>query len=290
VQVAEYAIANKLVEEAAFACWVPFVIKRRGRIIGSINSPYHKRTHKFGIEIPKTVKRALEIDKETNTDFWEKATLKEMKHVRPAFRILEDEDVIPIGSQWIPCHIIFDIKVDFTRKARFVAGGHKAETPKGITYSSVVSRDSIRIAFLLAALNDVDILAADIGNAYLNADAREKVHTTLGIEFGQNMAGKTAILCKALYGLKSSGAAWRAHLANTLHDLQYRSSLADPDIWMRPSVKRNGEHYYEYVAVYVDDILVISESPKQTMDCLSKLYRLKEGSVGKPTQYLGPRY
>jgi hypothetical protein len=287
VQVAEYAIANKLVEEAAFAWWVPFVIKRRGRIIGSINSRYHKRTHKFGIEIPKTVKRALEIDKETNTDLWEKAILKEMKHVRPAFRILEDEDVIPIGSQWIPCHIIFDIKVDFTRKARFVAGGHKAEAPKGITYSSVVSRDSIRIAFLLAALNDVDILAADIGNAYLNADAREKVHTTLGIEFGQNMAGKTAIICKALYGLKSSGAAWRAHLANTLHDLQYRSSLADPDIWMRPSVKRNGEHYYEYVAVYVDDILVISESPKQTMDCLSKLYRLKEGSVGKPTQYLG---
>jgi hypothetical protein len=148
----------------------------------------------------------------------------------------------------IPCHIIFDVKVDFTRKARFVAGGHKTEAPKGITYSSVVSRNSTRIAFLLAALNDIDILAADIGNAYLNADAREKVHTTLGLEFGQNMAGKTAVICKALYGLKSSGAAWRAHLANTLHDL-----------------------YYEYVAVYVDDILVIAESPKETMNCLAKL-------------------
>ncbi len=56
---------------------------------------------------------------------------------------------------------------------------------------------------------------------------------------------------------------------------------------MRPNRKRNGELYYEYVAVYVDDILVIAESPKETMDCLAKLYRLKEGSVGKPTQYLG---
>jgi hypothetical protein len=51
-------------------------------------------------------------------------------------------------------------------------------------------------------LNDVDILATDIGNAYLNANAREKVHTTLGLEFGQNMAGKTAIIRKALYGRK----------------------------------------------------------------------------------------
>jgi hypothetical protein len=262
---------------------VPFVIKCRERITGSINSRYHKHTHKFGIEIPKTVQRALEIDKETKTDFWEKAILKEMKHVRPAFRILEDNGMIHVGSQWIPCHIILDIKVDFTRKARFVAGGHKTEAPKGITYSSVVSQDSICIAFLLATLNDVDILPADIGNAYLN----EKVHTTLGLEFGQIMAGKTAIICKALYGLRSSGAAWRAHLANTLHDLQYRSSLADPDIWMRPNRKQNGELYYEYVAVYVDDILVIAKPPKETRNCLAKLYCLKEDSVGKPTQYLG---
>jgi hypothetical protein len=70
--VAEYAVANKLIEEAAFAWWVPQVLKQRERIIGVLNSCYHKRTHKFGIEVPKTVKRALEIDKETQTDFWEK--------------------------------------------------------------------------------------------------------------------------------------------------------------------------------------------------------------------------
>jgi hypothetical protein len=145
------------------------VLKQRERIIGAINSRYHKRTHKFGIEVPK---RALEIDKEKNTNYWEKAILKEMTHVRPAFRVLEEQETTPIGSQWILCHMVFDIKVDFTRKARFVAGGHKAEAPKSITYSSMVSRDSIRIAFLLAALNEVDILAANIGNAYLNADCR----------------------------------------------------------------------------------------------------------------------
>jgi hypothetical protein len=48
-----------------------------------------------------------------------------------------------IGFQEIGCHIVFDIKMDFTRKARFVAGGHMTDTPAAMTYSSVVSRESI---------------------------------------------------------------------------------------------------------------------------------------------------
>jgi hypothetical protein len=60
--------------------------------------------------------------------------------------------------------MIFDVKMDFTRKAHFVAGEHMTNPPPEITYSSVVTRGSVRIAFLLAALNDVDLLATDIGN------------------------------------------------------------------------------------------------------------------------------
>ena len=79
------------------------------------------------------------------------------------------------GYQEIKCHVIFDIKMDFTRKARFVAGGHMTETPVALCYSSVVSCDSVRIAFLVAALNDLDVFACDIGNAYLNAPCKEKI-------------------------------------------------------------------------------------------------------------------
>ena len=78
------------------------------------------------------------------------------------------------GFQEITCHIVFDVKMDFTRKARFVANGSMTDMPIGLCYSSVVSRDSVRIAFLVAALNDLDLLACDIGNAYLNAPCREK--------------------------------------------------------------------------------------------------------------------
>jgi hypothetical protein len=48
-----------------------------------------------------------------------------------------------IGFPEIGCHIVFDIKMDFTRKARFCAGGHTTNTLTAITYSSIVSRDSV---------------------------------------------------------------------------------------------------------------------------------------------------
>ena len=54
IEVAEYAVAHGIDGEAAFAWWVPFTLKRRNRIIAAVNKRYHKRTHKFGIEIPKT--------------------------------------------------------------------------------------------------------------------------------------------------------------------------------------------------------------------------------------------
>ena len=67
--------------------------------------------------------------------------------------------------QEIGCHCIFDIKMDFTRKCRFVAGGKMTEAPPLITYSSVVSHKSVHLAFLIAALNGVNILSCNLENA-----------------------------------------------------------------------------------------------------------------------------
>ena len=119
------------------------------------------------------------------------------------------------GFQEIGCHIVFDIKMDFTRKARFVAGGHTTTAPSSITYSSVVSRDSIRLAFLIAALNDIDIMSCDLENAYLNAPCREKIWFEGGLECGEDR-GKVCIMVRSLYGLKSAGAAFRSTLAQLL--------------------------------------------------------------------------
>ena len=74
--------------------------------------------------------------------------------------------------------MIFDVKMDgkFTRKTKLVADRHTTATSSSI-FSSVVSRDSVRIAFLLASLHDLDIFACDIFNEYLNAKCGEKLWT-----------------------------------------------------------------------------------------------------------------
>ncbi len=86
--------------------------------------------------------------------------------------------------------------------------------------------------------------------------------------------------------MKSSGAAWQNILAGTFCDLGFKSSLADPDVWMRPAI-HHGKYYYEYSFVCVDDLLVLSTDPLKIMTPLSKIYHLKEGSNGKPKLYLG---
>jgi len=147
IELAEYGAMHNLLDEPAFAWWAKEVIQRKKRIISKVKSRYWQRTHKFGIQLPKTVAEALRLDEENGNSLWHDAIQKELKNVQIAFKFLEDGEPIPIGHKEIPCHIIFNIKMDFTRKARFVAGGHKTDPPTSLTYSSVVSRDSVRIGF-----------------------------------------------------------------------------------------------------------------------------------------------
>ena len=81
------------------------------------------------------------------------------------------------GYEHVNVHMIFDIKTNgkFTRNSILVADGHPTALPSSITCSSVVSRESVTISFLLASLNDLDIFACDICNAYLNTKLREKI-------------------------------------------------------------------------------------------------------------------
>ncbi len=91
------------------------MLKKRDRIISLVckrTTRYLKRTLKFGIEVPKTVKEALALDCKNGNTLWADAIAKEMKEVRTAFIILPDGHSAPIGYQKIPCHMIFDVKVE----------------------------------------------------------------------------------------------------------------------------------------------------------------------------------
>ncbi len=121
METTEYAVTKGIDHEPAFNWWVPYVLKMRDRKIFLVHkrtTHYLKRTHKFGIEVFKTVKEALALDCKNGNTLWADAIAKEIKEVRIAFNILPDGRSAPNGYQKIPCHMIFDEKMeDFQQKA-----------------------------------------------------------------------------------------------------------------------------------------------------------------------------
>eukprot|EP00934_Nitzschia_sp_Nitz4_P002319 Nitzschia sp. Nitz4//scaffold471_size5685//193//5616//NITZ4_009210-RA/size5685-processed-gene-0.1-mRNA-1//1//CDS//3329552692//2319//frame0 len=289
IEVALYAVANRIDDEPAFSWWVKQVLKKRQRLIKVMKTAnnHFRKHYKFGIRMSRTVKEALALDQEIGNSLWLDAIKKEMGNVRVAFESKGVNGKAPPGYKRVDLMMVFDLKMDFTRKARLCARGDQTDPPNTLTYSSVVSRESVRIAFLVAALNDLELTMFDIGNAYLNAPTTEKLYTVAGPEFGDNEEGHTMVIVRALYGLKSSGAAYRSHFAQTLRDLGFTSCLADADVWRREATKENGFQYYEYILTYVDDCLIVSENPGQIINCLKHEFGYLLKDVGPPNRYLG---
>ncbi len=108
-------MTKELDHEPAFNWWVPHVLRKRGLIISLVRrrtTCYLKRTHKIGIEISKTVKEALALDCKNGNTLWADAIAKEMREVHIAFNILPDGSSAPVGYQKIPCHMVFDVKME----------------------------------------------------------------------------------------------------------------------------------------------------------------------------------
>eukprot|EP00978_Attheya_sp_CCMP212_P028576 scaffold99084_cov45-Attheya_sp.AAC.1 len=129
-------------------------MKKRDRIISKVKSKYWARTHKYGIRVPKHIKEAKEIDLENGDTQWMDSVRLEMKNVRIAFEEYDGNPEELIGYEEITGHLVFDVKLgeNFRRK-----------TP----------------------LNDLDILGADVQNAFLTAPNKEKVWIWAGPgEFG----------------------------------------------------------------------------------------------------------
>jgi hypothetical protein len=186
--------------------------------------------------------------------------------------------------------MIFDVKMeDFCRKARFVAGRHTTDIPYEMTCASVVSRESVRVALTLDALNDLYVNMADIENAYLTAPLTEKVWTVLGPEFGDD-TGKRALIMRSLYGLKSASAAFRNHLDECMKHLGWNPFRADRDLWMKAETCHDdGVLYWAYILIYVDDILCVHHDPGAPLAKLDEYFKMKEFSIQVTTFYLGAK-
>ena len=101
--------------------------------------------------------------------------------------------------------------------------------------------------------------------------------------------GKVFIVVRDLYGLKSSGAAFRGFLAERLDDMGFKSSIAYPNVWMREATKSDGEEYYKYILDYVDDLLAISSDGRFVILEVAEMFKLKKDKSELPDIYLGGR-
>ena len=90
-----------------------------------------------------------------------------------------------------------------------------------------------------------------------------------------------------LYGLKLSWAAFRALLADKLDKIVFNSSTADPYVWIRTETKEDGEQYYEFVLVYVDNIIAISQDTVSEIREVAEKFKLKKYKIEPPDIYLG---
>ena len=121
----------------------------------------------------------------------------------------------------------------------FVSDGHLFETPASITYSTVVSRDSVRVLILVADLNNLETMGSDVQNAFLSAENIENHWIRDGPEFGAEQ-GKVFIVKRYLYVLKSASADFRSFVEKKLDEIGFRSRPANPDVWLIPAIKKNG--------------------------------------------------
>ena len=241
-------------------------LKKFGRLVNQqkLRNRRLRPMYKYGYQVPRDHDEAVFIDEKNGNTKWQDSEKLEIKQIDD-YDTHEDLGLgtpIPEGYTNIPCHMVYDVKHDGRHKARFVAGGHKTSTPIDATYSGVVSLQGIRLVTFLAELNDLELWGTDIGNAYLESYTSEKICFIAGKEFGER-AGHTMKMVKAQYGLKSSGKCWHDRLFEVLYDMGFRPSKAEADIWMRDA----GDHY-EYLACYVDDLLIASKNPQAIIDAL----------------------
>ena len=158
-------------------------------------------------------------------------------------------------------------------------GNLTGELSSDFTYAPVVSLEFIQILFLLAAMNQLEVLMVDISCAFLQSNCKEKIYTVDGKEWGED-EGKILVLLKAVYGLKSCGSAWYEEFATALISLGFVPSNASPCVFIR-----RHQDSYKYIVCYVDDCLVFSRRAKEVIDSINELYNTK--GEGFPTYFLG---
>jgi hypothetical protein len=140
----------------------------------------------------------------------------------------------------------------------------------------------------IAGLNDLEVHGSDAQNTFLTSPNKEKVWLKARPEHGAE-SGKNLLIVRSLHGLKPASASFRACMAKKWESMGFKLSVADPDAWMRPASKSDGEEHCEHVLMCVDDMLAISADPMPIMLDIQGMVRFKNDKIEEPSNHLQAR-
>ena len=171
-------------------------------------------------------------------------------------------------------------------KACLVAKGYaqKYGVDYNETFSPVVRFSSIRALLAFAVQNDMLVHQMDVVTAFLNGHLKEDIYMEQPPGYVQ--PGTENLVCKlkrSLYGLKQSPRCWNATFREHLESTHFRQSTADPCVFIRTE-----ETGVTIVAVYVDDLIIITKTPERMEEVKSNLAaKFKMKDLGKLHYCLG---
>ena len=204
---------------------------------------------------PKTYREALQ---RPDRDKWDAAIQDEYKSWKK--NAVSEEAILPEGRKAIDTKLVFKTKRDalmriLRYKVRGVARGFKQI--EGVdyfeTFSPTVGMKPIKLLFALAAKYGWEIKQMDFETAFLNALLEEEIYIKPPPGYVmENPACTVLRLRKALYGLKQASRGWWKTLDAFLRSLGYQRSDIDECLYFKDV---NGKRIY--LAVYVDDILIV---------------------------------
>ena len=65
------------------------------------------------------------------------------------------------------------------------------------------------------------------------------------------------VITRALYGLKTRAKAWSKFFGKSLKAMGYTPCVADPDVWMKPQVNKEGYFYWSYLLIYLYTLMIV---------------------------------
>ncbi|UYV75014.1 hypothetical protein LAZ67_12002096, partial [Cordylochernes scorpioides] len=170
-------------------------------------------------------------------------------------------------------------------KARLVAKGFNQKFGRDYeeTFAPIVKHSTIR-AFLAASVyKGMQVIHLDVKTAFLHGDLDKELYMELPEGLHTKQTNKVCKLKKAIYGLKQAGRSWNTKIASTLIKNNFKQSIVDPCLFTK-----NEENHSIYLILYVDDMLLASDSEiiiQNTVKTLEKEFEIK--NLGDPTKFIG---